>query len=378
VPYSLPAVGAAVAIGTNTAASIKPGGISAFNWAYTLFNAYGTGSFNPDFSSAGAFAIAGSGGHNAPPNLDAAVFDFSTASWKLVANANGIASRDSDYTAAEASDNNYRELLAQKTGQIPAPSHLYGLTSYLPASMGGGPKGSYIKLGSTAALTNAAFGRGIHKMDLSTGMWTRLTGDLADFMWAYESTAVFDPVDKRYYIIPDSFHRVNYLQYYDVATATIKQTTSYPWPADYTASEYQTTWLDPARRLILNQRPGWPLRALDLTNISAGWVVLNTTGSQPNASNRWAFYEPDGKFYTHANNDGQTIRRLTPPANWKTGTWTYDTVTVSGAALPNYTNAAGNSTRHYGTFFYVSAIKSLAWVSGESTQVIVLRPPATN
>ena len=378
MPYSLPAAGAAVAIGANTAASIKPSGISAFNWAYSLFNSYGTGSFNPDFSGAGAFAIAGSGGHNAPPNLDAAVFDFSTATWKLVSNANGIAARDSDYLATDASDDNYRELHAETTGQVPAPSHLYALTAYLPASMGGGPKGSYVKLGSLAVFSNAAFGRGIHKMDLSTGLWTRMTADLADFMWAYEGTSVFDPVDKRYYVIPDSFHRVNYLQYYDVATATMKQTQTYPSPGDYTASEYQATWLDPARRLILNQRPGWPLRALDLRNIAAGWVVLKTAGSQPNASNRWAYYEPDGRFYTRGNASGQVLNRLTAPSDWKNGTWTYDTVTLGGAALPNYTDAAGNGARHYGTFFYVPALKSLAWISGESTPVVVLRPPATN
>jgi hypothetical protein len=241
--------------------------------------------------------------------------------------------------------------------------------------MGGGPKGSYVKIGSAAIFTNAAFGRGVHKMDLATGLWTRMTSGIVDFMWSYESTAVFDPVDKRYYFIPDSFHRTNTLQYYDVATASIKTTSSYPAPADYTASDYQTTWLDPVRRLIMNQRPGWPLRALDLNNIGGGWVALNTTGSQPGSPNRWAFFEPDGKFYTRGSSSGQLINRLTPPADWKNGTWTYDTVSVSGAALPNYSNAASNGARHYGKFIYVPAIQSLAWISGESTQVVILRPP---
>ena len=376
VAYSLPAAGQAVAIGTNTAAEIKPSAITPLNWAYSLFNSYGSGSFNPDFSPAGAYVVSGTGGHNAPPNVDAAVFDFTTASWKLISNTNGVAPRNTDFSTSEVSNDDYREILGVTNGRVPAPSHVYSLTGYLPASMGGGPKGSFVKIGQIGATPSAAFGRSLHRMDLSTGLWSRLTNDLVDWMWSAEGSTVFDPVAKRFYVVPESFHRANYLQYFDVSSASVKLTPTYPSPADYTASGYQTTWLDPVRRLILNQRPGWPLRALDLNNIANGWVVLNTTGRQPDVANRWAFFEPDGRFYTRGNSSGQVLNRLTPPANWKTDTWVYDTVSVSGATLPDFTNTGGNSTRHYGTFFYVPAIQSLAWISGESTKVVILKPPA--
>jgi hypothetical protein len=214
-------------------------------------------------------------------------------------------------------------------------------------------------------------------MDLSTGLWTRMTSDVIDPLSASEGTAVFDPIDRRYYFIPDSFHALNHLQYYDITTATVKRTANYPYPADYTSSGYQTTWLDASRRLILNQRPGWPLRALDLANIAGGWIVLKTTGTPPTSANRWAFYPPDGRFYTRGNATGQVLNRLTAPADWKNGTWVYDTVSIGGATLANYTNTGGNGTRHYGTFFYVPAAQSLAWIAGESTPVVLLRPPAT-
>lgn len=372
MPYSLPAAGTAVSISSNTANAIKPSVMSAYNWGYSLFNSYGSGTFVPDYSEAGAFVIAGSGGHNAPPNVDAAIFDFSTGAWKLLSNANGIAARSSDFSPSEVG--NYGELLAATAGQIPAPSHEYAITTYLPSSMGGGPKGSFVKMGSAAITTAGNFGNGVHKMDLSTGLWTRMTADKVDFLWAYESTSVLDTVAQRIYFIPDSFHSRNALQYYDIATATMKWTGSYPYPADYTGSEYQTTWLDPARRLILNMRSGYPLRALDLNNISAGWVTLQTTGSAPSSPNRWAYYEPDGKFYTRGNSSGQVLNRLTPPSDWKNGTWTYDTVTVSGATLPNYSNVASNGSRHYAKLFYVPALKSLAWISGEANPVVLVRP----
>jgi hypothetical protein len=136
-----------------------------------------------------------------------------------------------------------------------------------------------------------------------------------------------------------------------------------------------TAWLDPVRRLILRQRPNHPWRALDLNNIAAGWVNLNVSGSAPGGPYRWAFYEPDGRFYNRMNNSGQTLWRLTPPSgDWKTGTWTVDTVTISGATMPNYTTT-GDTNRHYGCFFYVPALQCLAWVSGERTQVTLVKPP---
>jgi hypothetical protein len=374
--YSVPAAGQAIAIGTNTANSIKAAQISSFAWAYALFNCFGGGTFNPDYSAAGAFMIAGSGGHNCPAaNVDAAVFDFSDATWKRVANANGIVPREADYDSTEITNDAYAEIRAATAGQIQTPTHEYNMPQYLPTSLGGGAKGSFLKIGGPGTTPNAGTSPGIHKMDMATGLWTRPTNDTVDFFNAAEYGVVFDPVAQRYYFIPDSFHAANNLQYYDPTTSTMKTTVAYPFPADYTASGYQVAFLDPVHRLILIQRPGFPLRALDLNNIASGWVVLSTTGTAPSENNRPAFYAPDGRFYTRGNNSGQTLIRLTPPATWKTGTWTYDTVTVTGATLPDFTTTGNSSVNYYGTFFYVPSIQTLAWISGENTNVIILKPP---
>jgi hypothetical protein len=373
VPYALPAAGKAVAIGTNVADSIRPSQITRFNWAYSLFQSFGSGTFVPDYSAAGSFVIAASGGHNVTPNLDAVVFDFSDATWKRLSNSNGVAPRDADFRTAETLGSPYYEVPAA-TGQVPAPPHLYAIASYIPTTRGGGAKGSYLKMGSPAATVESRQGGGIHKMDLATGLWSRVTNDTLSFSYSYESSTVFDPVAGRYYFIVDGFHVYNYLEYLDLADMKVKRTPTYPYPSQMDTA-YQTVFLDPVRRLIVAQRPNHPLRALDLNNISAGWSVLNSSGSQPSQANRWAYYPVDGKFYTRMNNSGQTLFRMTPPSNWKTGTWTIDTVTVTGATLPNFTDT-GDSNRHYGTFFYVPSIQSFAWISGEDTQVILLKPPA--
>lgn len=377
VPYALPQPGTAVSIGTNVADDIRPAPFTRLEWAYSLFQSFGTGAYVPDFSDAGAFVIAASGGHAVPPNLDAAVFDFSDATWKVVTNSNGIAPRSGDYNIGETTGAPYYEIPGAQAGQVPAPPHLYALTSYVPAAHGGGEKGSFLKMGSPAVTVQSRQGGGIHKMDLATGMWTRVTSDTLPFGYDYEASTVLDPEQGRYYFIVDNFHGNTSLPYLDLADLKVKQTPAYPYPrqlaSSYTA--YQTVFLDPVRRLLVAQRPGIPMQALDLNDIPAGWRALNTTGTQPGSANRWAFYPPDGRFYTRTNNSGQTLYRLTPPANWKTGTWTIDTVTITGASMPDFTTTAG-TVRHYGTFFYVPALRSLAWISGEDTPVVLLKPPA--
>lgn len=375
VPYGLPQAGSAVAIGTNTADAVRPGALSTLNFAYSLFQSFGSGTFVPDYSGAGAFVIAASGGHNVTPVLDAVIFDFEDATWKRLQNANGVAPRVADYRISETSGSPYYEV-PSSSGQVPSGVHLYGIASYIPSSKGGGPKGSYLKMGSPAVCVESRQGGGIHKMDLSTGMWTRATNDtLNDWGYSYDSVAVFDPVAGRYYFIIDSFHVYNFLPYLDLADMRVKKTPTYPYPSGGD-STWQTVFLDPVRRLLIAQRPTYPTRALDLNNISAGWVQLNVSGSAPSQANRWAFYQPDGRFYTRTNNSGQTLWRLSAPSgDWKTGTWTINTVTISGATMPNYTST-GDTNRHYSSLFYVPYLQCLAWVSGEATRVVLVKPPA--
>jgi len=214
-------------------------------------------------------------------------------------------------------------------------------------------------------------------MDLSSGLWSRGSNDTISLSYSLPvASAVFDPVARRFYLIHAGFHAQNYLPYLDATDWRVKQTPTYPWPADYTpGGGNQVSFLDPVRRLLISQRNGNPLRALDLNNISAGWVTLNFTGNQPSEyGNQWAVYPADGRFYTRGNTSGQVLTRLTPPSgDWKTGTWTFTNVTIAGATMPNHTTTGGEKP-HYGTFFYVPALGCLAWIAGESSPVILMKP----
>ena len=67
------------------------------------------------------------------------------------------------------------------------------------------------------------------------------------------------------------------MQYLDASDWRMKRTATFPYPAGWQGPGYQTVFLDPVRRLLIAQRQGFPLRALDLNNFAAGWVTLNWT-----------------------------------------------------------------------------------------------------
>jgi hypothetical protein len=377
LPYSLPGVGQAVAIGTNYADNVRPAGASSYDWAYANFNGYGAGAVVTDYSSRGAYVIASAGAHGAPGNVDALIFDFADATWKRQANAAGVAFiPNGDISISQTTGTPWIEINGAPAG-FPAPSHTYRTCVYIPAALGGGPKGSYLKMGQWAATTSGAKGGGIHKLDLATGVWSRVTSGLATD--DYVNTATVDIAGKKVWFVPNLVHRNSATQYLDLTDNTLKSTVRYGQPATYDSpSSYPTCFIYEPANLLIQYYPGYPLRALQLGNLAAGWTALNATGTPASSYNSLIYYPSTGKFYTRGNNTGNTLNRLSPPAsNPLTGTWAWDTVTIGGASMPNFTSTGSNDGRqHTGTFFYVPGIDCLAWISGESTKVIVMKPPA--
>ena len=148
-PYALPTPGTKLAISTsgrNVANDVKPAPHTNGSWQYALFQSYGGGSFSADYSAAGAYVLAGMGGHNASPCFGAAIFDFTTGRWSYLPNANGFneaRTKDID-RATETNGKPYFELLAVSQGQMPSPSHHYTLQVSPPKSVVGGAKGAVI------------------------------------------------------------------------------------------------------------------------------------------------------------------------------------------------------------------------------------------
>jgi hypothetical protein len=379
--YSLPAPGQATLLGTNVANDIKPSTHTNDAWNYSLMESYGGGSFVASFSSHGAYVIAGTGGHNAPPNFGAAVFDFADATWKRIDNANGMPWRSSDIVAGGGEYDSAAEISISGVtpNAVPLPSHTYMHAEEIPSSQGGGPRGSILLSCSLSGSSNGNNSSMYsHRFDLSTGMWSRLSTNRMDAAGAYidfwaEGTTVRDSQTGRYWAFTYRCFADNPI-YMDPGTWTWK---SQSWNGGSDIGwVHGSAWFDPARRLILWNTDNGLLRGVAVDNISSGIKTLARSGvdmpTQYGRGNRWA-YSPDHDAFFGYGGSGQTIYKLTPPSsNPLTNTWTVTSQGITGATLASSTSQ--NNTRSYSRFFYVPALRCLAWIANTSSRVALIKP----
>jgi hypothetical protein len=370
--YQLPGAGEAVAIGTNTATDIRPPELSATSWNYAVFGCFGGGAYVQDFSAAGAYVVAGTGGHTCPTNVGAAVFDFADTTWRRIDNANGIRYQLADFSDSQTNGAPYFELTAATAGQIPAPAHMYRTAVELPSRLGGGSRGSLLLVTRTAIARESKVSGAVHRFDLATGLWTRHINAIAPQPANYEGTTIFDAAEDKYWHIPDWLNSITKVMYLDARDWVFKETAAFASNSQIQSEPaYGAAFLDEPNRLLIYHR-GARMVALSLKNPAAGWKVLALSQSAPPAGNRWVYYPPDGSFYYHEHNGGQTLHRLIPPTTDPlNGTWNLTTVSIKGAPLPNYSSELA---RHYNGLIYVPSIQMLAWVPGGSNRVVLIRP----
>lgn len=380
-PYPLPAAGQALALGTQTAQAIRPASHDAGAWQYSLFDSYGGGVLVTSFSKAGAYVLAGSGGHRSPEHTGAVAFDFETGTWKLLTDQSGTPARSDMYFVAETNGSPEYEIAVSPTtpNTVPSPPHPYMNQMPLPTELGGGSLGSVVYAIQSAQCAESVASTRSHRFDLATRTWSRYTSNrLSDVLAlsdANDAPSVFDPTAKRIWQLPNQIHSTQKIGYIDLTEVNPQWRVSAAWDWPPTWDNTHSAWLDDTRRLILMQSPT-RLVALDLNNLSAGPKLLNFTGTPPPSGNRWAFYPPNGSFYNKGNT-GNEVWKLTPPSGDPlTGTWTFTSFTVPGNPLPQITDAAVlYGARHFTRFFYVPSIEVFAWIATADSPVMLIRPP---
>jgi hypothetical protein len=396
-PYPLPAPRTKVAIptaGRNVANDIKPSPHTNGSWQYALFQSYGGGSFSRDYSAAGAYVLAGMGGHNAPPCFGAAIFDFATGRWSYLPNGNGFdEGRTNDVRRDETNGAPYLELTAVRSGQMPSPSHHYGLQVSPPRSVIGGPRGAIVVALGAAKTLQGADSPVAHQMDLATGLWTRasknLLRDVTTRTPYTKTSAAYDPITRRVYVSVD-FSVEDRLAYLDLQDGLWKSAGSYSAPR--TSGPARSIWVDDQRRLLLYMLTSGQLWAIELDSVGRGPVRLRTTTEISNAGRRWDEYPladgGDGAFYTLAG-DGppyrsgspapranvQGVLRLAPPPGDPiTGTWDFSMVPIAGGISAQYVTDPGAGAQHETRFFYVPALRCFAWIPNGSGPVELIKP----
>ncbi len=374
-----------------TAAGIKPVGHTDYSWNYSLFNSYGAGVLVNDYSRGGAYVLAGTGGHAHGDNTGAAIFDFADGLWKLLEHSNGgprYASNKSTYgfVSAETTGNPYWELngTISLPDAVPCPVHPYQMLTVLPASLGGGRKGSVMyvtrmTMGETGMTSSGA----VHALDLETGIWRRVTNSLHPRDTAvgrYESSVVYDAVRQRYWVFQRGLHGFrdwHYLRASDWTFQVTPQMTNWP---DSALGDGARAWTlsNPSHPngVIFVQGANGTLFAYDPETPSQGWVRLTVNGRLPSQFDKFEYFPPTGKLYHITQVGGRTLTRLTPPAgNLITGTWTVDAVSISISLPPlNGTGDPSGASGQYGFLVYVPALRRMAWIPGGSHPTYLLYP----
>jgi len=372
-PYPLPnSAGQVVFIGTNFPRDVRPPTHSVYNWEYACFGYYGGGAFVQDYSAGGAWAVAGSGGHGAPPNIGALIFDFADATWKRRDNSNGVPwTTGEDYPTSTFVGGEFPGTTC------PGPAHQYSLQKGISTAQGGGPRGSYICFAFSAMGDSGNTGAGAHRIDLNTGFWTRAsTNSAPPYSVGGQQTSFYDPVSNRYYVPARAANGVSLLPYLDANDWTWKTINhaSISTVGYYTASGF----IDLNRRLFAL----WDSNrfiAMDLDNLGAGWTPLNMTGSGPvEYECDWTYYPPDGCFYHLFSTLSSTniLTKLTPPplgGNKFSGTWVRSTVTLSATLQRpgDWVDPQGGGAKHTNRLIYVPALQRLAWLAGDTTVAII-------
>ena len=370
-PGALPAVGAAKLVGLSDGhQAVLPVGMNAGSFTKALFEAYGCGAFVRDYSTDGAFVVAGSGGHGHYEIVGGAGFDFTTRAW-FWRGTPGYAEKLTASVVADTNGSPYYELSASPA-QTPAPPHPYGNMHAIRAADGGGSKGSIIHVGRAAVCGESVGSRTVHKFDCATGVWSRTaTGEFTN-SGLQEGFAVFDPTAKRYYSVGStSMHATSVIPYLDVADWTLKSHTTgnsaTPGDTTYASATY---WAGNGKRLLMLF---WGSRwqALDLDYPSAGWYQLSKTGPSI-ATDKIApcWHEGNGNlYYRPSSGAGNTLVKIVPPANPLTGTWVTSTITLSGDTIPEF-KGSGVTTEHYKSLFYVPSLSMLGWVTAFGVSLI--------
>jgi hypothetical protein len=358
-----------VAIGSNGALDVTPTaeGWNQLSWSYSLFDSFGGGVYVPTYSAAGAYVLAGTGGHGHPDNNGAAVFDFSTAQWKRLDNANGVLRKSGNfvYQVTDGSGAPWHEVTGSA---VPLPAHPYGTLAYMPD----GTKGSVIYVTRSAVASQSVDSGASHRFDLATRMWSRASSELST-RTDVEGDVVWDAARNRWWLIPMNLHNYQNLTYLDRADMKWKSTTTQSAYSSSILAGYARTVLHNGL-LIRNRGVEGGLWCFDPDNPSAGWVKLNVSGMLPRSQDRWARHS-NGNWYSYSGDGGNVITRIRAPQDPKTGTWVVDSIMVAGDTLPAKAGVSDPSTlAHYSRFFYVPALDTLAWIPGGNKQVYLVKP----
>ena len=342
-----------------------------------------------DYSDGGAYVLAANGGHAHGEITGAALFDFSTGTWDYLPHDNGgpaigTGGSGAYFNEDELTGSPYWEVIGSDglgAGYaVPGPPHPYQNLAAWPTSLGGGSKGSVAYVCRGAMGHTGISGSGaVHRFDLNDRRWRRVTDEVSSRnpggsgLGQYEGSCILDAPRGRIWHVPQNQTSYTTVEYFDLSALEYGASGSHSAPSSNLGNRQRIWMLDD---LLFAQGDNGTLYVFDPDDATAGWRQCTVSGGTlPNRLNRFAHFPPNNKLYWIDQDGGDTLTRLTPPADLINGTWTLDTY-VLPEALPalDTTSDPTDLAEQYGFLFYVPSIQRLAWVAGGSNLVRLIYP----
>jgi hypothetical protein len=265
----------------------------------------------------------------------------------------------------------------------PGVPHDYDQVEYLPAALGGGPKGSFIFCTRTIVYRYQQ-SRHPHLFDLDLKAWRR--GSATPNLIAWEGTEppssptwCLDRTRNRYWGLKDGgvyITRLNWMSF--GVNGYVNSVGGTPIPQFLVPKRYPTSrhWPTGDLLLVAGMNPsltGFSLYACPLATPATGFKLLSLSGNNIPPGAGYGFVhcpDLDCFFVRAADGSRQVIWKITPPtANYLTGTWAVTQITMLGDTVA----AKGNVQGMWKRFVYATKVKCLSWVDDINGPVYAYR-----
>ena len=410
IPNWVPAtVGAAALVPmTNTADNVLTSG--SYSQGGNNFNIgdYSGGRYAPNYGSLGAMIVHG-GGHAATQRNDVITADFNDLAWKVdgaptdlsavgkfvdyVDDTGGIYTTSYDYfirrgpnsTGWLESNNGNSSLFEFPTTwgdptvnpceivqDEPGSAHTYDSMFILPPSMGGGSKGSLIRvMGFAVGATTSSSSGFAHRFDLDAKTWERYSTN--GCAWASACGVAFDSAAGRAWVV-NTGTNTGALSYLDTGTKTWGSVTGSSGVVDDGYIDNVIACWHAAKSIAIHATtsnpPGSSARFYWFSTTSSQGTRSEVTWTNGTAPPHFSYGSgtlcdiPEfGKVFYYAASDLDAYYLFTVPAN-PANQWTWERVAITGT-VPSALSPAPRLVIYH-RMDYAPQLRSVMWVLSQA------------
>ena len=314
--------------------------------------------FAPDYSKYGAMVFWG-GGHGGYSGTEYTIFDLETRLWSVIG-------AQVPQEAFDLADSVWFDI--DVAGSLITPAvHTYNHPVYVPPAFGGGVKGSWLLTYNVEG--GARAGIAPHAVNLSTGVSSRYTANAISPYYAngpYGGSFV-DTKRNIVWLWPGHSSNATAKINLNNVPRTVEEVSGVRTPGYY----FNPVYVEAADMVVAVWGDG-PTIKTTAYDLASGTPVR--FDFEQNEQRAWThngsgfgfdYCVHTGKFYLYEGYGATTIHVLTPPEDWKTGTWVWSTENIGGEAPVDYQENGGSQGQQpFNKWRYNPRLRVFMWSQG--------------